>query len=318
MSNINNSLLILLESVLGPGRKKAHSNYAFRCPKCYDVRKSLGKSNTPKLEIQLETSIKGENRYNCWYCSEFRGKTIKSLFKKLKVAPSKIEELNRIIRPSSHLVESSDELSLPKEFISLSEGKNSLVINRALTYLKNRGIDQLDIIKYNIGFCSEGKYSDRIIIPSYDENHNLNYFTGRSINNSSNLKYLNPKVDRSNIIPFEFYINWNEPIIICEGMFDSVTIKRNAIPLLGKTFSEALMKKIVTSQVEKVYIALDKDAIKLALKYVEMLLSKGKEVYLVELNEKDPNQIGFKSFTELIQNTFPITFKDLLIKKLEQ
>ncbi len=35
-------------------------------------------------------------------------------------------------------------------------------------------------------------------------------------------------------IPFEIFINWNSPIIRCEGMFDAISIKRNAIPLLGK------------------------------------------------------------------------------------
>ena len=46
------------------------------------------------------------------------------------------------------------------------------------------------------------------------------------------------------------------PIILCEGLFDALAIKRNAIPLLGKNIQNNLMKKIVTSVVDKIYIAL--------------------------------------------------------------
>jgi hypothetical protein len=40
------------------------------------------------------------------------------------------------------------------------------------------------------------------------------------------------------IIGFELFINWNVPIILCEGVFDAIAIKRNAIPLLGKTIQK--------------------------------------------------------------------------------
>jgi hypothetical protein len=65
-------------------------------------------------------------------------------------------------------------------------------------------------------------------------------------------------------------------------MFDALAIKRNAIPLLGKHIQKELMKKIVTSQVQKIYIALDKDAQKDAVKFCEQLMNEGKEVYLVD------------------------------------
>ena len=68
-------------------------------------------------------------------------------------------------------------------------------------------------------------------------------------------------------IGFEYFINWNVPVILCEGIFDAIAIKRNAIPLLGKTIQKSLMKRIINSSVEKIYIALDKDAIKQALTF---------------------------------------------------
>jgi DNA primase len=154
-----------------------------------------------------------------------------------------------------------------------------------------------------------------IIIPTYENKGNLNYFTARSFESNPSTKYKNPSISRD-IIPNEHLINWNIPIILCEGLFDAIAIKRNAIPLLGKNIQSNLMKKIVISAVDKIYIALDKDALKQALKFCEMLLNEGKEVYLVELTSKDPSDLGFKNFTKLIQNTIPLTYYDLMEKKL--
>jgi hypothetical protein len=138
----------------------------------------------------------------------------------------------------------------------------------------------------------------------------------RNFNLNSKVKYKNPALSK-NIIPFELYINWSSPIVLCEGMFDAMTIKRNAIPLLGKHIQDSLMKKIVTSTVKQVYIALDKDAMKDALRFAELLINEGKEVYLVDLDEKDPSEMGFTHFTNLIQNTKQLTQYSLMAKKLE-
>ena len=77
------------------------------------------------------------------------------------------------------------------------------------------------------------------------------------------------------------------------------------------------MKKIINSSVEKIYIALDKDAIKQALNFCETLMNEGKEVYLVDINEKDPSDMGFEKFTNLIQKTLPLTFSNLIENKLK-
>jgi len=119
------------------------------------------------------------------------------------------------------------------------------------------------------------------------------------------------------IIAFEMFINWDLPIILCEGPFDAIAIKRNVIPLLGKNIQPQLMKKLVESRVQKIYIALDKDAIKKAIEFCEELLNIGKEVYLVELSGKDPAELGFEAFTKLIQTTQPLTSYRLMEYKLQ-
>jgi hypothetical protein len=46
-------------------------------------------------------------------------------------------------------------------------------------------------------------------------------------------------------------------------------------------------------------------------------MNEGKEVYLVDLNEKDPSEMGFESVTNLIQNTHPLSEYDLMDRKLQ-
>ena len=306
---VNQLLVTLVNSVLGSGKATARNNYAYHCPFCHHHK--------PKLEVNLTENREGKNPWHCWAC-DVRGTTIYNLFKQLKVEAGKFTELKSLVKTSKSIKETQvvSSVSLPDEFIGLDDVDNSHISTRhAMAYLKKRNISKYDIIKYNIGYCESGMYANMIVIPTYDKDGRLNYFTARSFEKEPYIKYRNPSASRD-IIPNEHLINWNIPIVICEGLFDAIAIKRNAIPLLGKNIQSSLMKKIVTSYVNKIYIALDRDAIKQALRFCEMLLAEGKEVYLVDLQDKDPSEMGFKNFTKLIQNTVPLTYYDLMERKL--
>lgn len=306
---VNQLLVSLVNNVLKQtGKPTARGNYSYYCPFCNHKKQ--------KLEINFTENEKGENPWACWVCLA-KGKKLSVLFKKIKASPEKFQELKKYVKLSDKeiLKEEKPPLELPKEFKSLVSGEG-IIYRHAISYLKSRNISQEDIIKYNLGYCEYGPYSNMIIIPSYDEKGNLNYFTARSFEKDPFIKYKNPETSRD-IIALDFFINWNLPIILCEGMFDAMAIKRNAIPLLGKNLQKNLLKKIVNSSVQKIYIALDKDAIKQSLKFCEYLMNEGKKIYLVDLNEKDPSSLGFKEFTKLVHNSKPLTFSNLFEKKLQ-
>lgn len=305
-------ILTLLEIVLGQSEKKSHGNYRFQCPLpgCSSVRK--------RLEIQTETTS-GQNPWKCWVCNK-GGLTIKSLFNQSKVEPQYFTRLKQIIPvtysgPSS--VEQIEEITLPSEYRLLQNIQSTDMIGRqAMAYVKRRGFSQEEIIKYQLGYCDSGRYRSRVIIPSFDQNGVLNYFSGRSFIEDEEKKYDQPSVSRGNIIPFEFYINWNAPIILCEGFFDAIAIRRNAIPLLEKGITSALLSKILGSFVDKIYIVLDKDGMREALNHADMLLANGKKVYLVELDKKDPGAMGFSEFTTLVQKAKSLNSGSLFMKKM--
>jgi len=302
---VNELLINLVNSVLGIGKRTARGNQSYHCPFCNHSK--------PKLEINFTENKEGNNPWACWVCGK-KGKKLYNLFSQLNLPQDKINEVKSLTKGNTSIeyTPNINILELPKEY---SKFNNSIISKHAFHYIKKRSITEQDILKYNIGYCEYGPYSKMIIIPSYDSTGKLNYFTARSFEKEPYIKYRNPEVSRD-IIPFEMFINWDLPIILCEGPFDAIAIKRNAIPLFGKNIQPELMKKIITSKVQKRYIALDKDAIKKALEFCEMLLNEGTEVYLVELQGKDPSDIGFENFTKLIQKTQPLTPYKLMEKKL--
>ena len=306
---VNELLVNLVNSVLGTGKRTARGNQAYTCPFC--------NHHKPKLEVNFSENKKGYNPWHCWVCNK-KGTRISSLFKQVKASPNRFEELFKLIGNETErdVVVTNKNLQLPKEFQSFKNITSSNIEGRtALSYLKSRGITDDDIEKYNIGYCTSGRYQNMVIIPSYDEQGKLNYFTGRSFEKDPYVKYRNPETSRD-IIPFELFINWKLPLVLCEGPFDAIAIKRNAIPLLGNNIQSTLMKRIVTSTVEKIYIALDNDALKKSLKFAEKFINEGKEVHLVELEGKDPSEMGFAHFTNLIQSSTPLTQYALMEKKL--
>ena len=306
---VNELLVNLVNSVLGTGKRTARGNQAYSCPFCHHHK--------PKLEVNFTENSEGVNQWACWSCNK-KGKSIKSLFKQVQVDASYFQELSKLVKNVSlnDIGEVKQViLELPKEYKSFINNKD-IIARHAFTYLKRRDITKQDILKYNIGYCNSGQYAKMIVIPSYDANGKLNYFTARSFEKDPYTKYRNPETSRD-IIPFELFVNWDLPIILCEGPFDAMAIKRNAIPLFGKNIQPSLMKRLVESKVQKIYIALDNDAVKQALGFCEQLLDIGKEVYLVELQGKDPSELGFENFTKLIQTVTPLTQYKLMEKKLQ-
>jgi|TARA_R100000479_G_C6368816_1_gene196108 DNA primase len=301
-------LLGSIENVLGKSHKRARDNYAFHCPFC-NHRK-------PKLEISMITNDEGKNFWECWVCKT-RGQSIYSLVKQLKLPKNEAQEILKFVKKGKkYEYKNDDVVELPKEFKKLtSASSTSIIANKIKKYLHERGLTENDFIKYNVGYTTTGEYGGRIIIPSYSSSNRLNYFIGRTYENSY-FKYKNPKSSKD-IVFFENLINWNQPIILCEGAFDAIAIRRNAIPILGKSLSPSLTKKIITSNVKDIYIALDKDAQKDALEISQKLLNLGKRIFLVDLKEKDPSEMGFKAFTRLIQTAEELDLSSLMLRKME-
>jgi DNA primase len=308
---MDNSNLVksLLDVHLGKGKIISKGDVAYYCPIC--------KHKNAKLMVNVKTG-----NYNCFTCHpKTTGKTPVSLLKKIGAPTEAVIEMKGYFVNDNTIVINEEEIKpvqLPKEFISLIDvSDTSLEKRQAVVYLKKRGVSSIDIVKYNIGYCKTGRYRNKIIIPSYNSNGRVNYFIARSFENEPKLKIDSPECKKSDLIGFEYYINWQTPIILCEGIFDAMAIKRNAIPLFGKTISKALMIKLLQPGVRTVYLALDDDAIKESVDHAQKLLDLGKDVYIIKLDGKDPSELGFDNMINHLQAAKQLSVTDLLLLKMQ-
>jgi hypothetical protein len=140
---------------------------------------------------------------------------------------------------------------------------------QAKKYLLSRGITDDIIEKYGIGFATDGEYGGRIIVPSYDKEGELNFFVSRAWFKTKS-KYKNPQSPKELIIFNESLIDWNKPIYLCEGVFDSFFLN-NSIPLLGKHLPELLFGVLYDNAKSDIIICLDGDAFENAKKVYQQL-----------------------------------------------
>ena len=299
-------LLELLESVLGKSKKTSGDNYAFYSPFVDHYK--------PKLEVNIRITSDGKNPWHCWISDE-KGRSIKTLFKKLRVSKQTWDEYNSIFSRINRYVHSDNQIQvnqveLPKEFKPLYKKSNSFKYKHALNYLLKRGLRPEDIVKYNIGYCETGEYEDKIIIPSYDDDGKLNFFVGRSFYQSK-YKHKNPKVSKD-IVGFDLLVNWDIPLVLCEGVFDAIAIRRNAVPLFGKSIQSKLEKKIIGNSVKKLYIVLDSDAISNAIGLSKKFMSYGIQTHLVDLGDEDPSEMGYERINQKIYDTPPLDLRKLM------
>jgi DNA primase len=301
------TVITILDNTLGAGTSLKGNEQAHHCPFCHHHKK--------KLQVNLDTQY-----WHCWVCDS-KGRSIQSLLRKLNVDVRDIQKVRDIYGDESPSTTTQEEfvvkLQLPKEFKSLYQKPKSInpIYSQAIHYLKQRSIGIGEILRYNIGYCEEGLYEGRIIIPSYDCNGELNYFIARSFYEDNKMKYKNPPVNR-NVIVFENQINWNEPITLVEGAFDAFSVKRNAIPLLGKFLPTKLKDKIFEMGVKEITILLDSDAVDDSTKHTEFFQKNGIAVKNIIPKGKDAGEMEFEELTHLIKQTEETGWDDLILSKL--
>ena len=251
--------------------------HIFKCGFCNHHKRKLS-VNIPK------------NKYKCWIC-ETSGNDIRRLVRRFG-SRDELAEWDKLtkrvnILDFDTLFEQEEEeppvkVRLPKEFKSLVGAKDSYDTKRVKRYLKNRDVTEEDIRRWKMGYCSEGEYAGRVMIPSFDDKGYLNYFVGRAYGDAFP-KYKNPPVSK-NIVFNQLMVDWTKDITLVEGVFDAVVAGANAIPILGSYIKEdgKLFQEIVNHGSD-VYLALDPDAEKKTRRIIQKLLSYDVKVYKIDI-----------------------------------
>lgn len=282
----------IIAGILGRSQKTG-SEFLFRCPYCKDHKH--------KFSVNIQKNV-----YKCWLC-DARGRDLYRIVRRFgtfsdleswkEISGDRLDlnEFDCMFDELIHDAPKEQIVKMPKSFKTLTSKCHLTSAKTPLQYLNERDIGKSDILKWKIGYCTEGKYRNRIIVPSFNEGGNLNYFVARSYAGSY-IRYMNPPVSR-NIIFNELYINFDEEITIVEGIFDAIN-STNAIPILGSSVREdsKLFRRIV-KQDTPVLLALDPDAKRKSNAIKNLFLKYGIEVR--ELQYADKRDIGEMSKDEV-------------------
>ena len=265
----------ILKNTLGHAFERG-DELLFTCPYCRHHKR--------KFSVNIE-----KNYYKCWVCDK-RGRNVGRVirrfgslthFREWQDIVGKVD-LGGFDNLFGEKIEENTEtiLTLPPEFRSLANKDLPKSAKPFMSYLSRRGVSKEDIIKWKIGYCTEGEYKNRIIIPSFNKDGFVNYFVARSIGDDWQ-KYKNPPASKD-IVFNDLYVDWHEDIVIVEGVFDAIKAG-NGIPILGSTLRDGgkLFRAIVASGA-KVFLALDADANDKADRIIQSLMSYGVEVSKID------------------------------------
>ena len=267
------------------------SELLFSCPACGHHKR--------KFSVNLDKNV-----FKCWVC-DYHGRNIRRVIRRFG-SYIQLQKWDQITDRSDitrfaelFMDEQSGEgeakIELPQEFVSLANKNLPLSANRALRYLKERGITQDQIVRWKMGFCYDGEYGGRIIIPSFGTSGYPNYFIARSYV-GHNMKYKNPRSSK-NVVFNDLFTNWNDDLVIVEGVFDAINAG-NAVPILGSTLrtDSDLLRKIVRNDTP-CYIALDPDAAEKERRIIETLLRYDVELYKIDVS-------GYEDVGEMPEDIF--------------
>ena len=272
-----------LRAVLGHEEYQKGDECIFFCPR-HGHHKA-------KLSVNLKTDY-----HNCWICG-FSGTNLKPLLY-FRGRNDQADEYSRSIdgrhakADSERYGRAFDAPVLPSDFLSLSsKGDASPYRSHALRYLQDRGVSLSTILRYKLGYCTEGPYRGRIIIPSFDSGGDLNFFVGRKFYDWAGLSYKHGNFDK-NVIFNDYLVDWDEPVTLVEGPFDAF-IADNSVPLQGTILRDdsLLFAKIITSQVP-VYLALDSDARAKQMGLMGLFMGYGVPVGLIEVEKHGAADVG--------------------------
>jgi len=294
------------------------------CPFCKHASR-----NKLKLSIHLEKCF-----YHCWICDK-KGSDVSYLVSKInknKVAEAKKtfktrtkdNSLFSVLNEEEYSTDLNLKVDLPPDFkfiveeFDMSNPDSRDVINYAI----KRGFTKRKLYLLRAGYSTNYEYKRYLILPSYDCNGELNFYTARNIDQDTHnsYKYKNANIPKKEIIFNEINICWDEKITLVEGPLDLIKTNDNATCLLGSSLTEdmKLFQKIVSNKTP-VVLALDADVYNKTLKIANLLQKYDIDVDILDTRGyEDVGEMSIQQFNDVYENAKKFNFNDNLLSKIRQ
>jgi transcription elongation factor Elf1 len=315
MIRVTDYLEYIGEDYKPSGKNVGANDVNIDCPFCGETNKHLGIHRT-------------KGTLHCWVCDLewFQGKNKYPKFVDLIMLLencSHEQAYNTLNKFSDDFFKEQEtefkkpsETFIPEEIDNFHKPQSIWHRDLALQYLKNRKFGWEEIDKYNLYFCSFGKFAMRIIIPVF-VNGNLATFVGRDYaNREQESRYKNCSAKLSLKRPTEILYgqdNFVGPHLrLVEGTTDKWRMNDlNTLALFTSKLSRSQRDWIINKlgKIESCSIIFDSDAYFKALTIAEELSIFINKIKVVDINPyKDPDNAGKINVLEIEKMTKWINF----------
>lgn len=318
MQNIRATLTAetLLEALKCEEITLSGENYSFRCPNPDHYDK------TPSASLHRENLV-----WHCFGC-ESGGDLLNFVMTARKCSQSEAIDflkgltgiddssdmflsisLQNRIKKQHGVTEEKAEIPvlLPAEYIPIQTHE----VSKGSLYLFKRGIPIEIAMHFNIGFCIDGFYRDRLIIPIF-ANGKLNSFAARAMLGKETWESKYGEKFKKNLFPHGSHVshclfNLNPMYQFCvlsEGVFDAIKIHMAGLPgvaVSGNNLSEK--QAALISHMKKIYVMPDNKnkGEELVIDTKKKLFHRA-EIYVMPYKSDDPGDSSVEEIREAFNN----------------
>jgi len=189
---------------------------------------------------------------------------------------------------------------------------------RARAYLYNRGLDDDDIVYYEIEE-GVGCLGERIVFierESFDPTSPILVWVARAYTpelmrdckEQPHLvrRYEHPRSVRKSQGVWNLVRVQGESVIITEGCFDAIAAGRNGVATYGKSPSERQRSRLLRAGFTDYYVAYDSDALRNSLELCHWFSSYNRRAHLVVMPlGEDPSSLGRDRFSDCLSAAIP-------------
>jgi hypothetical protein len=200
---------------------------------------------------------------------------------------------------------------LPAEFRLLSDGGTSVIGRRAQAYMVGRGFFLSRLYELGFGYCPDGPYAGRVIIPFY-EFGKLVYWQARDFTGHVDPKdkIKNPtggEHGKSDVLFNYDGVRELPRVVLTESWGSSLATGRQAFAINGKSMSEVQLHKILAMKADTIIILLDAGTWMESWIIAKRVAEHGRNVCVCDLPSGDPNEVLRHVLIQSIQRAQPYT-----------